>query len=102
MVEKEEPECLFAHGFLRRSSGASPVTVPGGVRLLDGGLEPIPTTGTKAWAPRQTRLRGEPAGPCLPPHCDASRARPSIEAGLTNDIAELGLPVKNKVRTKTI
>jgi hypothetical protein len=97
--EEEEPNCLFAHGFFRRSGDAGPVTVPGGIRLLDGGLEPIPTTGTKAWASCRCRLRGRTTGPCPPPHCDASRARPSTEAGLRTDIAELRRSVKNKVRT---
>jgi hypothetical protein len=47
----EEPECLFAHGFFRRSGETSPVTAQGGVRLLDGGLEPIPTTGPQPGPP---------------------------------------------------
>jgi len=40
-------------------------------------------------------------GPCLLPHCDASRAHPSTGADLHNDIAELAAEVKNKVRTYT-
>ena len=77
----DEPNCLFAHGFFRRTGEAGPVTVQGGIRLLDGGLEPIPTTGPHPGPPIDRRAR--PAmGPCLPPHCDASRARPSSEADL--------------------
>jgi hypothetical protein len=51
MVGVEEPRCLFAHGFFRRTSDAGPVTAQGGIRLLDGGLEPIPTTGTQPGPP---------------------------------------------------
>ena len=58
--EKEEPNCLFAHGFFRRTSGASPVTVPGVIRLLDGGLEPIPTTGIQPGPPVDAACEAAP------------------------------------------
>ena len=60
--EEEEPNCLFAHGFFRRSGDAGPVTVPGGIRLLDGGLEPIPTTGMQPGPPVDAACEAEAEG----------------------------------------
>jgi hypothetical protein len=56
----EEPECLFAHGLFRRTGDAGPVTAQGVVRLLDGGLEPIPTTGTQPGPPVGTACEAMP------------------------------------------
>ena len=82
-VEMEEPGGRFAHGFLRRTGGAGSVTARGGDRKVSGGLEPIPIQRHAAWASRHTHLRiGTRTGPCLLPHCDASRARPSSGADL--------------------
>ncbi|MBO1907438.1 hypothetical protein J4G37_21295 [Microvirga sp. 3-52] len=40
----EEPGCLFAHGFFRRTGEAGSVDRRRRGRLRDGGLRPIPTT----------------------------------------------------------
>ena len=53
----EEPECLFAHGLFRRTGEAGPATASGGVRLLDGGLRPIPTTSPQPGPPVDRRAR---------------------------------------------
>ena len=79
----EEPGGRFAHGFLRRTGDAGSVTARGGDRKVSGGLDPIPSQRHTAWASRHTHLRiGTRTGPCLLPHCDASRARPSSGADL--------------------
>ena len=79
----EEPGGRFAHGFFRRTGGAGSVTARGGDRKVSGGLDPIPSQRHTAWASRHTHLRiGTRTGPCLLPHCDASRARPSSGADL--------------------
>ena len=81
--EMEEPGGRFAHGFFRRTGGAGSATAPGGNRKVSGGLGPIPSQRHTAWASRHTHLRiGTCTGPCLLPHCDASRARPSSGADL--------------------
>jgi hypothetical protein len=76
--EKEEPNCLFAHGLFRRTSGASPVTAQGGIRLLDGGLEPIPTTGTQPGPPVDAACEAAPQDRVCS-HTATPRARPSQE-----------------------
>ena len=79
----EEPGGRFAHGFFRRTGGAGSVTAPGGNRNVSGGLGPIPIQQHTAWASRHRHLRTATCtGPCLLPHCDASRARPSSGADL--------------------
>jgi len=79
----EEPGGRFAHGFFRRTGDAGSVTARGGDRKVSGGLDPIPSQRHTAWASRHTHLRiGTRTGPCLLPHCDASRARPSSGADL--------------------
>src|SRR6185436_5702890 len=79
----EEPGGRFAHGFFRRTGDAGSVTARGGDRKVSGGLDPIPIQRHTAWASRHTHLRiGTCTGPCLLPHCDASRARPSSGADL--------------------
>ena len=81
--EMEEPGGRFAHGSFRRTGGAGSVTARGGDRKVSGGLDPIPSQRHTAWASRHTHLRiGTRTGPCLLPHCDASRARPSSGADL--------------------
>jgi hypothetical protein len=40
-------------------------------------------------------------GPCLLPHCDASRARPR-RAGMSKGIAQMKQSVKNKIRTLSL
>ena len=96
----EEPGGRFASGLFRRTGGAGSATARGGDRKVSGGLEPIPSQRRTAWASRHTHLRiGTCTGPCLLPHCDASRARPSSGADLSNGIAQVGTIVKNKVRT---
>ena len=83
MVMMEEPGGRFAHGFFRRTGDAGSVTARGGDRKVSGGLDPIPSQRHTAWASRHTHLRiGTRTGPCLLPHCDASRARPSSGADL--------------------
>ena len=78
-----EPGGRFAHGFFRRTGGAGSVTARGGDRKVSGGLDPIPSQRHTAWASRHTHLRtAHVTGPCLLPHCDASRARPSSGADL--------------------
>src|SRR6478735_11324900 len=79
----EEPGGRFAHGSFRRTGDAGSVTARGGDRKVSGGLDPIPSQRHTAWASRHTHLRiGTCTGPCLLPHCDASRARPSSGADL--------------------
>jgi hypothetical protein len=56
----EEPECLFAHGLFRRTGEAGPVTASGGVRLLDGGLRPIPTAGPQPGPPVDAACEAAP------------------------------------------
>ena len=83
MSVMEEPGGRFAHGFFRRTGGAGSVTAPGGNRNVSGGLGPIPSQQHTAWASRRhAPAYGTCTGPCLLPHCDASRARPSSGADL--------------------
>src|SRR3954464_5102725 len=66
---------------------------------LQGGWPPTSVQARRtAWASRRTGLRHLPARSLPIPHCDASRARPSVDRD-SRYIAKLRNPVKNKVGT---
>ncbi len=93
---KGRAELLLAHGFFRRSGEAGSDN-----RLRRGpsarrGPATDPDYPPSILGLLSTGVRDHATGPCLLPHCDASRARPSPGADLSNDIAEVGATVKNK------
>src|SRR6185436_17767853 len=96
----EEPGGRFAHGFLRRTGDAGSVTARGGDRKVSGGLDPIPSQRHTAWASRHTHLRTARARDRACSHTATPRERaPRQEQILPKGIAEVGIVVKNKVRT---
>jgi hypothetical protein len=94
----EEPECLFAHGFFRRTGEASSVNRRRRGPSARRGPATDPDYPPTSWASR--RQGCEPCHGTVP----ASTLRrlasaPLSEADLCNDIAQLTPAVKNKVRT---
>ena len=97
----EEPGGRFAHGFFRRTGDAGSVTARGGDRKVSGGLDPIPSQRHTAWASRHTHLRTARARDRACSHTATPRERaPRQEQILRKGIAEVGIVVKNKVRTQ--
>jgi hypothetical protein len=76
MMEWKSRSASSRTAFLGGQERQAQSTAAGVVRLLDGGLRPIPTTRPHP-GPPVDRGANPATGPCLLPHCDASRARPS-------------------------
>src|SRR5215217_1108685 len=74
-------------------------TAAGVVRLLDGGLRPIPTTRPHPGPPITRTCVRRVHGTVPAPTLRRLASAPLSEAGLCNDIAQLAAAVKNKVRT---
>ena len=94
----EEPECLFAHGFFRRTGEASSVNRRRRGPSARRGPATDPDYPPPSWASR--RQGCEPCHGTVP----ASTLRrlasaPLSEADLCNDIAQVKHRAKNKVRT---
>ncbi|ANY79735.1 hypothetical protein BB934_17125 [Microvirga ossetica] len=99
MVMMEEPGGRFAHGFFRRTGGAGSATARGGNRKVSGGLDPIPIQRHTAWASRRQgceTCHGTVPAPTLRRLASAPLVQEQI---LGKGIAEVAIPVKNKVRT---
>jgi hypothetical protein len=77
-------------------------TAAGVIRLLDGGLRPIPTTRPHPGPPITRTCVRRVHGTVPAPTLRRLASAPLSEAGLRNDIAQLTAAVKNKVRTLSL
>jgi hypothetical protein len=97
----EEPECLFAHGFFRRTGEAGSVDRRRRDPSARRGPATDPDDPPTSWASR--RQGCEPCHGTVPaPTLRRLASAPLSEAGLRNDIAQLTAAVKNKVRTLSL
>src|SRR3712207_1495258 len=74
-------------------------TVPGGVRLLEGGLAPIPTTRPSPGPPADAACEAAPQDRACSHTATPRECAPRQEQVSGNDIAQVRRIVKNKRRT---
>src|ERR687893_3305816 len=92
----EEPGCLFAHGSFRRTGAVGLVLAQGGRLRRGPGPNPLPPSHRGLPSAQLARLHH---GTVPAPTLRRLASAPLVRTRLRNDIAELGAPDKNKVRT---